>query len=101
MDPSENTIDNSENSIDNVSTGSFCMRGMCTANPEDNEHVRLEMREMDGELSEEVTTPPSHFSHRVLQHYPSAHCVTRTNPPPIIDSSDNLSTDSGSTTRFH
>ena len=47
MDPSENTIDNSENSIDNVSGDPFCMRGMCAANPEDNEHVRLEMREMD------------------------------------------------------
>ena len=100
MDPSENTIDSSENTIDNVSGGTFCMRGMCTANPEDNEHVSLEMREMDGELAEDILPPASHFSHRVLQHYPSAHCVTRTALPTIIDSSDNLSTDSGSTARI-
>ena len=57
MDPSENPIDSSENTIDNVSSGAFCVRGMCTANPEDNEHVSLEMREMDSDLTEEVTPP--------------------------------------------
>jgi len=98
MDLSENIIDSSDNSIDNIDSSVFCMHGMCTS--DDTSHISLEMREIDGNLVEDGTTPPTRFSHMPIKHYPSTHHIPTTNVTTDKDISDNFSTDSGSTTRI-